>query len=291
MEDQTVSERRRELRRAVIELRARGLNAPAKWAAEQLTGLPSSDDNDSEPSTSSSSDEEESDTFLLAKSYFDLKVKSQHIIATSDTGTNVTLFLQEYRRVAHVLRTSPGNKARFLRCYALYLAGEKRKEYACCAAAHFVMSALHLHHVLGGDGCREERVENGGPLGKEDVTNKDIEAVEAELSNARQQGTADAFALYLHGLVLIDRCSSCCLGYGQVCPLLSCSPKTSSYSAILAVHTDRVWAHLDLTPVSTAIVVGGRYPTWRGSVGCLCFVMLEGVFLYIYHVPAVYGHT
>ena len=75
MEDQAVSERRTELRRAVIELRARGLNAPAKWAAEQLTGLPTGDDNDSEPSTSSSSDEEDSDIFLLAKSYFDLKVR------------------------------------------------------------------------------------------------------------------------------------------------------------------------------------------------------------------------
>ncbi|KAL3158903.1 anaphase-promoting complex component apc8 [Trebouxia sp. C0010 RCD-2024] len=158
MEDQTTSERRSELRRAVIELRARGLSAAAKWAAEQLIGLPSTDDTDCEPSTSSSSDEEDTDILLLAKSYFDLK---------------------EYRRVAHVLRTSAGNKARFLRCYSLYLAGEKRKE--------------------------EERVENGGPLGKEDVTNKDIEAVEAELSNARQQGSADAFALYLYGLVLIDK--------------------------------------------------------------------------------------
>ena len=74
MEDQTVAQRRTELRRAVIELRARGLNAPAKWAAEQLTGLPSSDDDDSIPTTSSSSDEEDSDIFLLAKSYFDLKV-------------------------------------------------------------------------------------------------------------------------------------------------------------------------------------------------------------------------
>ena len=78
MEDQAVSERRTELRRAVIELRARGLNAPAKWAAEQLTGLSNSDDNHTEQSTSSTSDEEDSDIFLLAKSYFDLKVMLQH---------------------------------------------------------------------------------------------------------------------------------------------------------------------------------------------------------------------
>jgi hypothetical protein len=41
----------------------------------------------------------------------------------------VISMLQEYRRVAHVLRGSSGNKANFLRCYSLYLAGEKRKEY------------------------------------------------------------------------------------------------------------------------------------------------------------------
>ncbi len=36
--------------------------------------------------------------------------------------------LQEYRRAAHALRDIDGNQALFLRCYALYLAGEKRKE-------------------------------------------------------------------------------------------------------------------------------------------------------------------
>ena len=53
--------------------------------------------------------------------------------------------------------------------------------------------------------AREERVENGGTLSKEDVNNKDIEAVETELANARQQGSADPFALYLYGLILIDK--------------------------------------------------------------------------------------
>ena len=211
MEDQAVSERRTELRTAVIELRARGLNAPAKWAAEQLTGLPNSDDNHSEPSTISSSDEEDSDIFLLAKTYFDLKVMLQHINTESaQSRSHVNAFLQEYRRVAHVLKTCPGDKATFLRCYALYLAGEKRKEYACCAAVMTVASALH--YANGVDCCREERVENGGTLGKDDVTNKDIDAVVAELSSLRQQGTADAFALYLYGLVLIDKYVLCCLG-------------------------------------------------------------------------------
>ena len=119
----------------------------------------------------------------------------------------VLAFLQEYRRVAHVLRTSAGNKARFLRCYALYLAGEKRKEYATMTSTSAVISLSTF--IAEWCVCREERVENGGPLGKEDVTNKDIEAVEAELSNGRAQGTADAFALYLYGLVLIDKYILC----------------------------------------------------------------------------------
>ena len=37
--------------------------------------------------------------------------------------------LQEYRRAAHVLAEAQGGKSVFLRCYAMYLAGEKRKQY------------------------------------------------------------------------------------------------------------------------------------------------------------------
>ena len=36
--------------------------------------------------------------------------------------------LQEYRSAAHALREARGPKPVFLRCYANYLAGEKRKE-------------------------------------------------------------------------------------------------------------------------------------------------------------------
>ena len=77
MDDQTVQQRRHELRKAVIELRARGLNAPAKWAAEQLTGLPNEGDDEPKLETTGNADETENDTYLLAKSYFDLKVQRQ----------------------------------------------------------------------------------------------------------------------------------------------------------------------------------------------------------------------
>ena len=52
---------------------------------------------------------------------------------------------QEYRRAAHVLRGAAGARALFLRGYARYLAGERRRE--------------------------EERVEAAGPLGKVDAVN------------------------------------------------------------------------------------------------------------------------
>lgn len=92
MNDQSVPERRSELRKAVIELRARGLNAAAKWAAEQLTGLPDSGEDDSQPTISASPDEEEDDTFLLAKSYFDLKVLAwQSQITSAQIGVNDVL--------------------------------------------------------------------------------------------------------------------------------------------------------------------------------------------------------
>ena len=78
MDDQTVQQRRHELRKAVIELRARGLNAPAKWAAEQLTGLPNEIDDEPKLETTGNADETENDIYSLAKSYFDLKVQRQH---------------------------------------------------------------------------------------------------------------------------------------------------------------------------------------------------------------------
>ena len=207
MGDQAVSERRTELRRAVIELRGRGLNTPAKWAAEQLTGLPTGDDNDSEPSTSSSSDEEDSDIFLLAKSYFDLKVKVQHAKAVRTGMYTSHCVLAGVPQSCACPEDKCWQQSQILAmlCLVPGRGKAKRVRFLCCCQCWF-----HVHCVNSGDCRREERVENGGPLGKEDVTNKDIEAVEAELSNARQQGTADAFALYLYGLVLIDKYVCCC---------------------------------------------------------------------------------
>ncbi|KAK4402358.1 Anaphase-promoting complex subunit [Sesamum angolense] len=190
---------RTELRAAVRHLSDRGLYSASKWAAEQLLGI-EQDPSKHTPSHTrfqrgSSSirrrfrtagaaessatpsggvsyvstpsmvgpeeydyDPIDSDFYLLAKSYFDCR---------------------EYRRAAHVLRDQTGKKAVFLRCYALYLAGEKRKE--------------------------EEMIELEGPLGKSDAVNRELVSLERELSTLRKNGTIDPFGLYIYGLVLKEK--------------------------------------------------------------------------------------
>jgi len=100
--------------------------------------------------------DDDGDAFAIAKAYFDLK---------------------EYRRAAHALKGARGARATFLRCYSLYLAGEKRKN--------------------------EEMVEISGPLGHCDVANQELPALEAELRLLRDgSAVVDPFCLFLHGLVL-----------------------------------------------------------------------------------------
>ena len=52
---------------------------------------------------------------------------------------------------------------------------------------------------------REERTEVAGELGKAQVLNTDLDALEHELEAAHRARRADAFCLYLYGLILSDR--------------------------------------------------------------------------------------
>ncbi|CAL5327194.1 anaphase-promoting complex subunit 8 [Camellia sinensis] len=183
---------RNELRIAIRQLSDRCLYSASKWASEQLVGIeqdpakftPShtrfqrgsssirrrfrTNESASTPIAGVSyvstpvleddNDAVDSDFYLLAKSYLDCR---------------------EYRRAAHVLRDQTSKKAVFLRCYALYLAGEKRKE--------------------------EEMIELEGPLGKSDVVNRESVSLERELSTLRKNGSIDPFGLYLYGLVLKEK--------------------------------------------------------------------------------------
>lgn len=184
---------RYELRTAIYQLNDRCLYSASKWASEQLIGI-QQDPSKCTPSHTrfqrgSSSiirrfrtnnnvedistpvtgvtyvstpvhveEDYVDDVYLVAKSYFDCK---------------------EYRRAAHLLRDHSGNKPLFLRLYALYLAGKKRKE--------------------------EEMMEHEGGLGKGDEVNQELAYLEQELSNKYKNGTVDPFGLYLYGVVLREK--------------------------------------------------------------------------------------
>ena len=184
---------RQELRAAVRACSERGLRRSAKWAAEQLVGLPRAPAGgaqamDASPNVSAA-DAAESDIVMLAKSYFDVN---------------------EFKRAAHALRGARGSCGRFLRwCaarprpsrpanprrtpapprrYSLFLAGEKRKE--------------------------EELLEEGGsgssgsaPVSSTRcrVGNEQLTQILAELAPEAEAGRLDGFGHYVHALVLREQ--------------------------------------------------------------------------------------
>ena len=66
---------RRELRAAAHDLRERGLTQSAAWAAEQLMGLRTDDDDASEDATPMEARGPDAGNLLLAKAHFDAKVQ------------------------------------------------------------------------------------------------------------------------------------------------------------------------------------------------------------------------
>ncbi|KAI3429609.1 hypothetical protein D9Q98_005695 [Chlorella vulgaris] len=152
--------RAHELRQAVQDCRSRALYASAKWAAAALCGLPEEELMGSAQAAAAADCGSGDSAYQLARSLFDLK---------------------EYRSAAHVLRDSLDPLCLFLRGYAMYLAGEKRKE--------------------------EERIESkgGGAAEASTTCNVDLDSLEAELQQLVAAGRADGFLLYLLGLVLADR--------------------------------------------------------------------------------------
>ncbi|KAF6260843.1 POT family-domain-containing protein [Scenedesmus sp. NREL 46B-D3] len=152
-----------ELSAAIGEQQARCLQQSVKWAAEQLVGLPEAAFEagaQQAAEAAARSCQPAHPRLLQGRSYFELK---------------------EYQRAAHVLAGLDSPVAVFLRCYALYLAGERRKE--------------------------EERIEASGPLGSAVTANPHLDQVAAELEAAAAAGllAGDGYALYLQALLEIER--------------------------------------------------------------------------------------
>ncbi|KAL1919350.1 uncharacterized protein VTP21DRAFT_2043 [Calcarisporiella thermophila] len=87
--------------------------------------------------------------------------------------------LKEFDRAAFVLRGCKGARSRFLRLYSKYLVGEKRKE--------------------------EEAQDILDPLDDSQAINKELPAIETELSSLYTSNELDGFLLYLYGVVLAKR--------------------------------------------------------------------------------------
>jgi anaphase-promoting complex subunit 8 len=171
---------RAELRAAVEDTRRRGLLYAAKWAAEQLQGLPAAESEAPQPPP------QESDLLLLARSYFDLK---------------------EYRRAAHVIDSSTAPDAHsavalFVRMYALYLAGEKLREEQ---AAQSGGSAGGSGGGAGGGAVGGTAGHPPGPTMVRAVgavsSNPELGELHEELLSLRAERRLDGYLLYLLGVV------------------------------------------------------------------------------------------
>jgi anaphase-promoting complex subunit 8 len=96
-----------------------------------------------------------------------------------------------------------GDKARFLRCYALYLAGEKRKneELVEVASPMVRLRRACTHCTLSPDAhlfCVRKGRSN-------DVVNQELGRLEAELAPLFAARQLCPFSSYLYGLVLTER--------------------------------------------------------------------------------------
>lgn len=186
---------RQELRAAVKMLSGRGLKIASKWAAELLVGLDSSKaaqggksfmSTTSAPSGSNShiaptvEPDEDSDVYMLAKGLFDCGEYQRAAEALKNSPTSPWGGGEQAsasRGVGGEQVGTPGwRKALFLRSYALFLAGEKRKE--------------------------EQMVERGEGLERCFVENAHLKALRLELVEHYENGLLDGLLLYLLGVVL-----------------------------------------------------------------------------------------
>ena len=201
------------LREATYELSERGLKLASKWAAEQLIGLaPTYSSKLSTKTTISTSTTsiQRTDLELYAKTILDMGeyYRAASILSVNLSTDNDTNESNNSSSSSNNYWTKSGKKAQasdlgipppknnlspygvFLRAYALYMAGERRKE--------------------------EEVLELRDPLERTTVMNSYIPQLLDELQVAYAEKTLDAFGLYIYGVVLKE---------SQKSP--SCHPRSS----------------------------------------------------------------
>ncbi|CAI8009131.1 Cell division cycle protein 23 homolog, partial [Geodia barretti] len=145
------------LLRSYLECTERGLQYSANWAIELASGIEDDAEVAGAPEAPSRSPQLQAE---LCQYYY---AQSLHRLG-------------EYRRAAHALASCQSPEAFFLRCYSLYLAGEKQKE--------------------------DERVDAIGPDEERRMENEELLSLKRELAERAGAKTLDSYGYYLYGVVL-----------------------------------------------------------------------------------------
>ncbi|CAI5469030.1 unnamed protein product [Closterium sp. Yama58-4] len=225
--------KRAELRAAVKELRDRCLFQASAWAAEQLIGLPAmpsqsnaaaGDSREERGARDEQAGAAKAETRIgqaagtkgaggtMGEAEGEAKggAKGQEAVEKEEDSDEVlfarSLFdVREFRRAAHVLEGVAGRRALFLRCYALYLAGEKRKE-------EIILETSSQQQTLPGTNQQQQQIPFSAlPTSSSPdnpatpVANPELPRVQAELERERAGGRLDAWGRYLLGVVLAQR--------------------------------------------------------------------------------------
>jgi anaphase-promoting complex subunit 8 len=140
------------LLRSYLECTERGLQYSANWAIELASGIEDDAEVAGAPEAPSRSPQLQAE---LCQYYY---AQSLHRLG-------------EYRRAAHALASCQSPEAFFLRCYSLYLAGEKQKE--------------------------DERVDAIGPDEERRMENEELLSLKRELAERAGAKTLDSYGYYL----------------------------------------------------------------------------------------------
>jgi len=132
----------------------RGLHNSAKWAAELAAAIAADGVEPDAAKMASSVDLDDIVQFTVAKTFFDLR---------------------QYDRTAHALVSCTSNRCFFLRCYALYLAGEMRKE--------------------------DEASDPLEPIDQSSASNEELSGLRTLLNKRESTQGLDGYAYYLLGLI------------------------------------------------------------------------------------------
>jgi len=181
-EEWDIEEAREALRKATFVLSHRCLKLACKWAAEQLVGIRKNNKSRGPVRRRCYMEEElenHSDDELYAKSLLDLGEYERSASCLSENEVKDEVVVKEGNGSFGSPLPNLSSFGIYIRAYALYLAGERRKEEETT-----------------------ELLRGGDPLGQCAVMNNNLIQLRYELSKYYSDGKLDAFGLYVYGMVL-----------------------------------------------------------------------------------------